>query len=286
MGEGVLEFQTNSFSDATKALEKAEAFIQKWQNHPLIVPATIFHSTYTCSKDTLKKIKALADKYNTPLTTHISESKEEVESVTKEQGLNPAQYLNSLNLLSNKLTGAHCVWLTNEDQELFAKNGTSIAHCPSSNLKLASGIAPIPTYIEKGINVALGTDGAASNNNLDMVEEMRLAALIHKGNNLDPTVINAKTALKMATINGAKALGLENKIGSIEVGKLADLLIIDTNNSFMTPIYDYFSAIVYSMNSHCIDSVLINGNPVMINRELLSVDEKEARQQLKTITEN
>ncbi len=285
MGEGILEFPTNSFDDSTKALEKAENFIKKWQNHPLIVPGTIFHATYTCKKETLKKVKQMAEKYNTPLTTHISETQEEVETVCKEQGLNPVQYLDSLGLLNKHMTGAHCVWLTDQDQDLFAKNGTSVAHCPTSNLKLASGIAPIPSYIEKGINVALGTDGTASNNNLDMVEEMRLAALIHKGNNLNATVVNAQTALKMATINGAKALGLDDKIGSIEVGKLADLQIIDTNNSFMTPIYDYYSAIVYSMNSHCIESLLINGKPVMIERELQTIDEQKTLKEIREITE-
>lgn len=284
MGEGILEFSTNSFDGAPSAMKKAEDFIQKWQGHELIVPATIFHATYTCSKETLKKVKELAEKHNTPLTTHISETQEEVDNVTQEQGLNPAQYLNSLGLLNDKMTGAHCVWLNDDDQELFAKNGTSVAHCPSSNLKLGSGIAPIPTYLEKGINVALGTDGTASNNNLDMVEEMRLAALIHKGNNLNATVINAQTALKMATINGAKALGLEDKIGSIEVGKLADLQVIDTNNSFMTPIYDYYSAIVYSMNSHCIDSVFINGKAVMVDRKLQTIDEQKAIDELKATT--
>jgi 5-methylthioadenosine/S-adenosylhomocysteine deaminase len=146
-----------------------------------------------------------------------------------------------------------------------------VVHCPSSNLKLGSGIAPIPTYIEKGINVALGTDGCASNNNLDMVEEMRLAALLHKGVNHNPTLIPAREALKMATLNGAKALGLDDKIGSIEVGKLADLLLININNTFMQPIYDYYSAIVYSMNSSCIDTVLANGKPLMINNKIITI---------------
>ncbi len=283
MGEGILEFATNSFEHSKAALEKAENFIKKWSGNKLIHPAVIFHATYTCKKNTLIKVKEMAEKYKVPMTTHISETKGEVENVTYEQGKNPVQYLKELKLLNNKLTGAHCVWLTEYDQKDFAKHGTSIAHCPTSNLKLGSGIAPIPDYLKKGINVALGTDGAASNNNLDMVEEMRLAALLHKGNTLNPTVVNAKTAIKMATINGAKALGLDNIIGSLEVGKRADFIIIDTENTFMTPIYDYYSAIVYSMNSSCIETVVVNGKELMVGRELVTLNENLIVEQVKSL---
>ncbi len=273
MGEGVMEFSNNSFSGSSAALAKAEAFIQKWQGHALIQPGAIFHATYTCKRETLEQVKAMADKYQVPLTTHISETEEEVENVTKDSGKNPAQYLKELGLLNAAMTGAHCVWLTEEDQQDFLQNGSSVAHCPSSNLKLGSGIAPIPAYLEKGINVALGTDGTASNNNLDMVEEMRLAALVHKGNTKNPTVVNDKQALRMATINGAKALGLDKITGSLEVGKKADFQLVEVENTFMTPIYDVYSALVYSMNSHNIDTVVVNGQVLMRNRELLTLDE-------------
>ena len=165
-------------------------------------------------------------------------------------------------ILDSKLSGAHCVWLNEEDQQSFKQNDISVIHCPSSNMKLGSGIAPIAEYLDKGINVALGTDGCASNNNLDMIEEMRLTALIQKGANQNAELLPAQEALKMATINGAKALGLEDKIGSLEKGKLADFIIINTNTTFMRPIYNYYSAIVYSMNSSCIDSVVVNGKKV------------------------
>ncbi len=268
MNEALLDFPTNSYNNIDEALKKAESFIKKWHHNSLITPSIVFHSTYTCSKQTLLKIKNLALKYKVKLTTHISETQEEINTVTEQQGVNPAQYLNNLGLLTESMIGAHCVWLTEDDQMLFAENKANIVHCPSSNLKLGSGIAPIPSYLEKGINVALGTDGCASNNKLDMVEEIRLAALLHKGVNHDPTLIPAREALKMATINGAIALGLDKKIGSLEVNKLADLVMINTNNTFMQPIYNYYSAIVYAMNSSCIDTVMVDGKVLLEDGKL------------------
>jgi len=269
MNEAILDFPTNSYKNADEAFEKVTKFIDRWKGNSLITPSIIFHSTYTCKNSTLKKINNLAKANNLLFTTHLSETNEEVDNATQQFGENPVQLLNELGMLTNKLLAAHCVWLTEQDIQLFKENEVHIAHCPTSNLKLGSGIAPIAKYLEKGINVALGTDGCASNNNLNMVEEMRLAALIHKGTNLDPTVIPAREALKMATINGAKALGLDDKIGSIEVGKHADLVFIDTNNTFMQPIYDYYSAIVYSMNSSCIETVLVDGKVLMEDKKLL-----------------
>ncbi|MGD9994977.1 MAG: amidohydrolase [Salinivirgaceae bacterium] len=272
MNEGILDFPINSYKDSSEAFKKAYAFIEKWKNHPLITPAAIFHATYTCSKETLLEVKKMAEKYDLNLSTHIAETQHEVELVSSQQGMTPPAYLHELGLLTNKNFNAHCVWLNEAAQKLFAENGAHVVHCPSSNLKLGSGIAPVSTYLNKGINVALGTDGCASNNNLDMVEEMRLAALLQKGVNHDPTLLPAREALKMATLNGAKALGLAHIIGSLEMGKRADLLIINTNNTFMQPIYDYYSAIVYSMNSSCIESVLVDGKVVMEKREIPHFD--------------
>lgn len=269
MNEAIVDFPTNSYKNIDKAFSKVEGFIKKWQNNSLITPAAIFHSTYACNKNTLLRINKLSLKYNLRLSTHISETESEVNDFTTQEGVSPAKYLHQLGMLTQKSVSAHCVWLTDEEQQLFATHKASIVHCPTSNLKLGSGIAPIPQYIEKDINVALGTDGCASNNNLDMVEEMRLAALLHKGVNRNATVIPAREALKMATINGAKALGLDDEIGSLEIGKHADLLLIDTDNTFMQPIYDYYSAIVYSMNSSCINTVMVDGKVLMEGREMV-----------------
>ncbi|MBI9066748.1 MAG: amidohydrolase [Salinivirgaceae bacterium] len=268
MNEAILELPTNSYQTPDEALEMAEAFIQKWQGNSLIIPNLVFHATYTCSLNTIEKIKHLSDKYNINVTTHILETQTENNDVIAYQNMDAVDVLIETGLFNKKLYAAHCVWLNKKEQKFFAENKVSIVHCPSSNLKLGSGIAPIPLYLEQGINVALGTDGCASNNNLDMVEEMRLAALIHKGVNHNPELIPAKEALKMATINGAKALGLEDKIGSLEIGKLADFLIIDTNNTFMQPIYDYYSAIVYSMNSSCIETVVVDGKNLIKKKKL------------------
>ena len=268
MNEAVLDFPTNSYKTVDEAFGKVIRFIEKWENNNLINPAAIFHSVYSCSEKTLARIKNTAERYNLQISTHISETQDEVKSVKDSTGVTPARHLYNSGLLTDKTLAAHCVWLTEDEQQLFVKTKANVVHCPTSNLKLGSGIAPIHKYIEQGINVALGTDGCASNNNLDMVEEMRLAALIHKGNNLNPTLINARQALQMATINGAKALGLDKITGSIEKGKRADLLLIDVKNTFMQPIYDYYSAIVYSMNSSCIDTVIVDGKVLMENREL------------------
>ncbi|OFX37109.1 MAG: hypothetical protein A2W95_09475 [Bacteroidetes bacterium GWA2_40_14] len=271
MNEAILDFPTNSYPHVEAALAKAQQFIEKWKQHPLIYPGLVFHATYSCSKETLLKVKHLSNQFGLRISTHISETQDEVAQITERYGLNPPHYLHELGMLTENTLGAHCIWLTEEDQALFKKSGAHVVHCPSSNLKLGSGIAPVATYLQKGINVALGTDGCASNNNLDMVEEMRLAALLQKGINHNPELLPAREALKMATINGAKALGLDHLIGSIEVGKRADLAIVSTKNTFMQPIYDYYSALVYAMNSSCIDTVMADGNVLMLNRELMTV---------------
>lgn len=281
MGEAVIDFKTNNYNNVDEAFTMAENFIKKWQSNALIYPGMIMHSTYTCGKETLLKAKQIANKYKIPFTIHISETEEELDIVTKAQGVNPAELLSQLNILDKSLSAAHCVWLTDTDMDNFRNTKANVVHCPSSNLKLGSGIARVPQMLAKGINVALGTDGCASNNNLNMIEEMRLAALIHKGNEKNPTVVTDREALAMATINGAKALGLENETGSLEIGKLADMQIIDLNNTFMTPIYDYYSAVVYAMNSSCIQTLISNGKPLMINQELQTLNEQEIYDDLK-----
>jgi len=271
MGEAILDFPTNNYPGVDEAFNKAISFIEKWKDHPLIHPGMIVHSTYTCSRETLMRAKEIANIHQVPFSIHVSETTEEIEQVLKNQGYSPVNYLNELGLINSRLAAVHGVWLSEPEMKVMAENHASLVHCPTSNLKLGSGIAPIPKIMQSGVNVALGTDGCASNNNLDMVEEMRLAALIHKGKQHNPELITAREALAMATINGAKALRLDQVTGSLEVGKSADLLMINTQNTFMTPIFDYYSAIVYSMNSSCIDSVIVHGKPLMMERKLLTI---------------
>lgn len=284
MNESVIDFPTASFQTPDEGLHRSEQLILKWENDPIIHPSVCTHSPYTCSTATLQKAKRLADKYHTLLQIHVSETRKEVDDITTQYGMPPGEYLDSIGLLDSNVIAAHGVWLNPKEIELFVKTGTSIGHCPKSNLKLASGIADTDTYLKAGITVGIGTDGTASNNTLDMVEEMRFAALLPKVVHYDPEAVNAATALQMATLNGAKALGLEKRTGSIEVGKSADLLLIHADASNMQPVYDEYSALVYAMNSKNIRSSMVNGEWIMRNREVLHIDKEAALEEIKRIT--
>lgn len=275
MGESVIDFPTASFQTVDEGLAICEALIRKWQGDPIIHPSVCVHAPYTCSKEALIKTKQLADKYHTLLQIHVSETRKEVEDITAQTGMPPVEYLHSIGLLDRNVIAAHCVWLNEKEVELMATSGTSIGHCPKSNLKLASGIADTDTYAKAGINVSLGTDGTASNNTLDMVEEMRFAALLPKVVHYNPEAVNARAALQMATINGAKALGLDAITGSLEAGKSADLIFVHAASSNMIPVYDEYSAIVYAMNSKNVRSSMVNGEWIMKDRMLLHIDKEE-----------
>lgn len=283
VGESLIDFPTASFKTVEEGLSLCEQLIQKWQNDSLIHPSVCAHSPYTCSEKTLKSGKRLADKYNTLLQIHVSETRKEVEDIKIRTGKTPGEYLHSIGLLDKNVIAAHGVWLTPKETELFASTRTSIGHCPKSNLKLASGIADTDSYRKAGITVGIGTDGTASNNTLDMVEEMRFAALLPKVVHYNPEAIQARTALQMATINGAKALGLDGITGSIETGKKADLILVHANASNMIPVYDEYSAIVYAMNSKNIRYSMVNGEWIMKNREVLHIDKEETLKAVKRI---
>ena len=275
MGESVIDFPTASFQTVDEGVAICEALIRKWQGDPIIHPSVCVHAPYTCSKETLIKTKQLADKYHTLLQIHVSETRKEVEDITAQTGMPPVEYLHAIGLLDRNVIAAHCVWLNEKEVELMATSGTSIGHCPKSNLKLASGIADTDTYAKAGINVSLGTDGTASNNTLDMVEEMRFAALLPKVVHYNPEAVNARAALQMATINGAKALGLDAITGSLEAGKSADMIFVHAASSNMIPVYDEYSAIVYAMNSKNVRSSMVNGEWIMKDRMLLHIDKEE-----------
>lgn len=286
MGESLIDFPTASFRTPDEGFVQAEEFIRKWQHHPLIHPSVCVHSPYTCSKETLQRAKHLADQYATRLQIHVAETRKEVDDLRAQTGMTPAGYLHDIGLLDRNVIAAHGVWLTPADIELFAGSGTSIGHCPKSNLKLASGIADIDTYHKAGINVSIGTDGTASNNNLDMVEEMRFAALLSKVVHYNPEATNARTALQMATINGAKALGIDGITGSLEAGKRADLILVHADSSNMIPVYDEYSAIVYAMNSKNVRSSMVDGKWIMRNRTLCHVDKEATLESMKKLAAN
>ncbi|MBO8159431.1 amidohydrolase [Thermosyntropha sp.] len=259
------------------ALKQSEELIKTWHNGAdgritfMLGP----HAPYTCPPNYLKKVIALAEKTGVGIHIHVAETKTEFEDIKKQYGKTPVEHLESLGLFNYKVLAAHCVHLTENDMEIMNKHNVGVAHNPESNMKLASGIAPVPQMLKKGITVALGTDGASSNNNLDMLQEMRTCALLHKVNTMDPTVLPAYEALKIATANGAKVLGLEKKIGKLETGKKADIIILDLDAPHIMPRYDLVANVVYAAQAGDVNTVIIDGKIVMENREIKTFDEKE-----------
>lgn len=236
------------------------------------------HAPYTCSEELLIKAKQQADKNNLKLHIHVSETKQEVEDLSKDKRQTPFEYLDSIGLLDSNTIAAHGVWTTENDMNIIKEKGVSIAHNPSSNMKLASGIAPVTEYLQKGINVSIGTDGVSSNNNLDMFSEMKLTALLQKVNQLDPRVLPTWDTFNMATKNGAKALGLNT--GIIEEGKLADIIMVDTLVPHMTPVRNALSNIIYSSLGTDVDTVICNGKILLENKELKTINEQEIIQEV------
>lgn len=260
LGLVVLEFTTQYANDADDYIDKGTAAKDNLRDEPLISFSFAPHAPYTVSDATFTRIITLAEQVNIGVHTHIHETQHEIAESEKLHGLRPLSRFANLGLLSPTLTLAHCVHLDLDEIKLLAEHSCSIAHCPSSNLKLASGIAPIAEYAKHGVNIGLGTDGAASNNRLDMFAEMRLAALLAKGQSGDATAISAHQVLEMATINGAKALGLEAIIGSIEIGKLADLCAVKMSDIIMQPCFDPVSHLVYVAGREFVTHVWVNGD--------------------------
>ncbi len=260
LGLVVLEFPTQYANDAESYIQQGLDARDHLRDEPQISFSFAPHAPYTVSDATFTRIMTLAEQVNIGVHTHMHETLHEIADSEKIHGLRPLSRFANLGLLSPNLTLAHCVHLEADEIKLLAEHGCSIAHCPSSNLKLASGIAPITEYAKHGVNIGLGTDGAASNNRLDMFAEMRLAALLAKGQSGDATAISAHQALEMATINGAKALGLDDKIGSIEVGKLADLTAVKMSDINMQPCFDPVSHLVYVAGREQVSHVWVNGD--------------------------
>ncbi len=289
LGAGVIDFPSLYAESSDDYFRNAENLIKNWKDSELITPSIAPHAIYTCGPDNYKRAKEMADKYDVPLHTHLAETEFEVAECQKRYDKRPVEYLESIGVLSKRLFAAHCIWLTDNEIDLLAKREVGVAHCIESNLKLASGIAPVPKMIKAGIKVALGTDGAASNNDLSILGELQTAAKVHKAISGDPTVIDGRTALTMATINGAGILGLDDITGSIKPGKSADLVIADIDKPHLTPIYDIYSHITYSMRPSDIETVMVNGRILVEEGRLLTADEGEilekAREWQKKISE-
>jgi 5-methylthioadenosine/S-adenosylhomocysteine deaminase len=283
LGEVLFDFPSPSVKTPQEGLAYTEKLIQRWADDPLINIMVEPHSLYTCSPKLLKAAKALADRYRVPLSTHLLENKAEAKQLKEKLGQRATRFLLEQGLLDERFFAFHCVMLDEEDIRLFAGQGCKVVHNPESNMKLASGVAPISSMIRQGIVVGLGTDGCASNNNLDMFQEMDTAAKLEKSARLDPTVMSARTVLRMATCNGARVLGLDHLVGTLEAGKKADLCILDMNKPHLTPLYDEYSHLAYCVGGADVETVLINGRIVMQNRRLLTIDEEEAMRRVRQI---
>lgn len=274
LGAGVIDFPTRTTSGPDDCISRAAEFIARWKGEPLITPSIAVHSAYTCSPDTLKKSMALAEREGVLCQIHLSETEWEVAEIQSRYGRRPAHHLDNLGVLNERLLAAHCVWLDDDEVELMAKRGTCAVHCIESNLKLASGVAPIPKMLRAGITVGLGTDGAASNNDLCVLGEAQTVSKVHKAVWRDPTVMDARTVLGMATRGGAKAIGLPNA-GRIANGAMADIVSIDLMRPHMVPMYNLPSQIVYSMKSSDVRDVIVDGRVVVRDGHLVNADADE-----------
>jgi len=281
VGQAFLDFPTAQGLDVEQSVAYAERLVERWRGDALIMPALAPHAPYTCSPPLLQRLHALAERHDVPLLIHLAETRQETEQIRAQYGATPVRHLANLGLLDRRLIAAHCVWVDDAEIELLARRGVGVVHNPRSNLKLADGIAPVPAMLAAGVRLGLGTDGAASNNQMDLFAEIDAAALIHKAVRLDPLAVPASAALAMATIGGARALGLDDRIGSLEVGKRADVVVLDLEEDHLVPLYNPISHLAYAARSGDVRTVVIDGQVVLEDRRLLTLDEAEARRQVR-----
>jgi 5-methylthioadenosine/S-adenosylhomocysteine deaminase len=275
LGETVIDFPAPDNKTWEAAMDYSMKFVGTWKGDRLITPAIAPHAPFTVSADHLKQVRELATTLGAPILIHVSETKAEQEQVAKEHGgMTPTQYLESLGFLADDVEIAHGVWLTPDDMKTLLARKVGVAHCPESNMMLASGIAPVVAMRRAGLDVGLGTDGpAGSNNNLDMVEEMASAARLQKIGTNDPKALSARDVLELATIGGARALNLADRIGTLETGKRADIAIVDLQTARSQPVYSVESAIVYAASGGAVTTTICDGRILMRNRKVLTVDE-------------
>lgn len=272
VGEVLYDFPSPNYGNIESGFEYTQNLLDKWRDDPLIRIAVEPHSTYLCAPDLLIRANEISQKNDIPLIIHLSESQSEVSEVIEKYGTTPIRHLDNLGILSPQLLACHCVVVSDDDMQRLKRCDVKVAHNPESNMKLASGVAPVPRMITEGICVSLGTDGCSSNNNLDLFLEMDTAAKLHKVNTYDPTVMDARTVLKMCTIDAARALGIGDITGSIEIGKCADIIVIDTKKPHLTPMYNPESHLVYAVRGSDVQTVIINGVVVMEDRTLNTID--------------
>lgn len=284
VAQGFIDFPTPEQPDPSRNRQIAEAFIDKWKDRtPLISPALFCHTPFTCLPKTLTDLKQTAREREVLYLSHVAETREETEIIRERYGTTPVRHLRKLGVLDERTVAVHAVWLDEEELDMLRDAGAKVSHNPESNMKLASGVAPVPAMLRRGIAVGLGTDGCASNNDLDLFREMGTAAKLHKVAAMDPTVLDARTALKMATIDGARVLGMEDRIGSIETGKCADLICVRMDRPHLTPVYNLYSHLVYAASGADVTAGIIGGKLVMKDRRLLHADLEEIMERVRRI---
>jgi 5-methylthioadenosine/S-adenosylhomocysteine deaminase len=273
LGETIIGFPVADAKSPADSLRFTEGYIQKYLHDPLVVPTVAPHALYTNSDDTLRACRRLADKYGVPLLIHLSETKRENDEQLAKRGMTPTAVLNSIGLFDGRTLAAHGVWLDDRDIDILKAHNVGVAHCPSSNMKLASGVAPVLKMLAAGISVGLGPDGpAGSNNDFEMLEEVNLACNLQKVTSGDPTALPAQQSLEMATIMGAKAIGMDREIGSLEVGKRADLITIRLDRPHAVPLYNVYSQLAYALKSSDVQDVMVNGNPIVRDGQSLTLN--------------
>jgi 5-methylthioadenosine/S-adenosylhomocysteine deaminase len=274
LGQTIIQFPAPDAKTPRDALERARRFIEAWRGDARIVPAVAPHALYTLDEATLVAARDLARREGVPLLIHVAETRDEVHEAARRYGRSPVAALDGFGLFGPGVVAAHAVWVNEDDIALLRRRGVGVAHNPESNMKLASGTAPVPRMLQAGLLVGLGTDGAASNNDLDMFEAMRQAALLHKLATGDPRTLPAATVLEMATLGGARVLGLADRIGSIEPGKRADLITVSMRGARQTPLYDPISHLVYVSRGDDVRTVIVEGRVLMRDRRVLTLDEE------------
>ncbi len=273
LGQTVIQFPVADAKTPQEALVRAAAFIEAFKDDPLITPAVAPHAMYTLDGPILMAARNLAQRHGVPTLIHLAETRDETRVAVERGAMSPVDYLEGLGFLGEGVMAAHGVWVSEADVAILRTRGVGVSHNPESNMKLASGTAPVPAYLAAGVAVGLGTDGAASNNDLDMFEAMRTASLLHKLQSGDPRVVGARTALAMATIGGARALGMASEIGSLEPGKRADVIVVDMTAARQTPMYDPISHLVYTTRGDDVRTTIVHGRVLMRDRTVLSLDE-------------
>jgi len=280
LAQGIIDFPAPGVDDPAENVNTAHTFIRQWKERCLrIRPALFCHSALTCSPETLTKSKTLARETDSLFFIHLAETAAEMDQVKRDHGKTPTHYLDSLDILDPQTVGVHCIWLSPDDIDLLARRQLKVSHTPESEMKLASGVTPVPELMKRGVITSLGTDGCASNNDQDMFQEMDVAAKLQKVHGLDSTALPAEDVVWMSTMGGALTLGLEGMIGSLEKGKRADLIVLDLMKPHLVPLYDYYSQLVYAAKASDVETVMVDGEIIMQGGKLTRLDLDEIMHQ-------